>query len=193
MLDVRGKFVMRTWIRLLSIATALVLSACVAPTRVIVRQAPAAPAPAPAELVAYPAQGQTAEQADRDRYECHNWAVKQTGFDPSQPGLAPQYRMRVVQAAPPPGSNVLAGGVIGAMLGATVSNPQNAGVGALVGAVAGATLGAVADESQNEANRQAREHVEAQVAADNATIHARASSYRRAISACLEGRGYTVK
>ncbi len=184
---------MRAVIRLSAVAAALCLSACVSPTRVIVRQAPPAPAPAPAELVAYPAQGQTAEQSDRDRYECHNWAVKQTGFDPSRPGLAPQYRVHVIQAGPPPGSNVLAGGVIGAMLGATVSNPNSAGVGALVGAVAGATLGAVADESQNEANRQARDRVDAQVAADNASIHDRASNYRRAISACLEGRGYTVK
>ena len=184
---------MRIWIPVSALASVLLLSACVAPTRVIVREAPPAPAPAPAALVAYPAQGQMPEQSDRDRYECHNWAVKQTGFDPSQPGLAPQYRVRVVQAGPPPGSNVLAGGVIGAMLGATVSNPRNAGVGALVGAVAGATLGAVADESQNEANRQARDHVEAQVAADHASTQTRAGSYRRAISACLEGRGYTVK
>ena len=30
--------------------------------------------------------GQTQEQLAKDRYECHRWAVSQTGFDPTQPG-----------------------------------------------------------------------------------------------------------
>jgi hypothetical protein len=44
----------------------------------------------------YPAKGQSQAQQDRDRYECHSWAVKQTGFDPSRP---PQTAM---PAAPKP-------------------------------------------------------------------------------------------
>jgi hypothetical protein len=36
-----------------------------------------------AELYVYPARGQTDDQAQRDRYECHLWAVDQTRFDPS--------------------------------------------------------------------------------------------------------------
>ena len=45
-----------------------------------------APAPEPVtEVIAYPAQGQSEQQLDRDRYECHQWSVKQTGFDPTQP------------------------------------------------------------------------------------------------------------
>ncbi|WP_437881310.1 hypothetical protein [Pseudomonas sp. LRF_L74] len=35
------------------------------------------------EVIAYPAQGQTPDQQARDRYECHSWAVSQSGFDPS--------------------------------------------------------------------------------------------------------------
>jgi hypothetical protein len=34
----------------------------------------------------YPREGQSADVQSRDRYECHRWAVEQTGFDPSQPG-----------------------------------------------------------------------------------------------------------
>ena len=34
-------------------------------------------------LFAYPMQGQTPEQENADRAACHNWAVAQTGFDPS--------------------------------------------------------------------------------------------------------------
>ena len=40
---------------------------------------------ASAEPMIYPAKGQSQTQQDKDRYECHTWAVKQTGFDPSNP------------------------------------------------------------------------------------------------------------
>jgi hypothetical protein len=35
------------------------------------------------EVFVYPRNGQNAEQTARDRYECHAWAVSQTGFDPT--------------------------------------------------------------------------------------------------------------
>jgi hypothetical protein len=34
----------------------------------------------------YPRNGQSADTQARDRYECHRWAVEQTGFDPTQSG-----------------------------------------------------------------------------------------------------------
>lgn len=40
----------------------------------------------PKDLFIYPKQGQSPEQQDNDRYECHRWSVEQTGFDPTQPG-----------------------------------------------------------------------------------------------------------
>jgi hypothetical protein len=43
-------------------------------------------APPPAEqMFIYPRQGQSEAQQATDRYECHRWAVEQTGFDPTQP------------------------------------------------------------------------------------------------------------
>lgn len=50
------------------------------------------------EVIAYPARGQTPEQQSRDRYECHTWAVGQSGFDPAAatqappPGVSDTYR-----------------------------------------------------------------------------------------------------
>jgi len=46
---------------------------------------------ASADLYAYPNRGQNAELQASDRFECHAWAVKQSGFDPTQPlgGVAP--------------------------------------------------------------------------------------------------------
>lgn len=34
-------------------------------------------------LYAYPRKGQTAQQTANDRFQCHQWAVGQTGFDPT--------------------------------------------------------------------------------------------------------------
>jgi hypothetical protein len=39
--------------------------------------------PAGTELMAYPKNGQTGEQQAKDRFECHEWAVQQSGFDPT--------------------------------------------------------------------------------------------------------------
>jgi hypothetical protein len=45
-----------------------------------VQQAPLAN---PYDVIAYPAYGQSPEQQARDHYECHAWAVGQSGFDPA--------------------------------------------------------------------------------------------------------------
>ena len=39
------------------------------------------------DLIAYPKNGQTPEQQAKDKFECHQWAVGQSGFDPT-PGAA---------------------------------------------------------------------------------------------------------
>jgi hypothetical protein len=42
-------------------------------------------APANEEVFAYPRNGQSEAQQSTDRYECHDWARGQTGFDPTMP------------------------------------------------------------------------------------------------------------
>lgn len=37
------------------------------------------------EFFIYPKKGQSEKQQADDRYQCHSWSVKQTGYDPSQP------------------------------------------------------------------------------------------------------------
>lgn len=46
------------------------------------------------ELFVYPNEGQNEEQINQDKYECHLWAVEQTGFDPSlgKPGKIQDYQ-----------------------------------------------------------------------------------------------------
>jgi hypothetical protein len=138
----------------------------------------------------YPSQGQGEAQLDRDRYECHLWSVRQSGFDPSLPGLPPQQRVRVVQAGPPPGAAVAAGAMTGAMVGAAVSSPYHSGEGALVGAAAGAVLGAIVEDSASKQTQQLQSGQDDEAIAEQ---QRRADGYKRAITACLAGRGYSVR
>lgn len=153
--------------------------------------APAPVARAETPIYAYPARGQTEQQTRRDRFECHSWAVNHSGFDPNyaQRAPAPAY----VEPAPNDHANTVILAATGAIIGAAVSNPHNAGTGAAIGAVVGGLTGAAADSAQQQ---------EAQYAADarNAATQRRSDSYagqsggyRRAMTACLEGRGYNVR
>lgn len=152
----------------------------------------ARPAVAPdTQVFIYPTASQTPAQQDRDRYECNTWAVKQSGFDPSLPAVAPHQRVQVVSAAP--GSDVLAGAATGAVIGAAVSRPRESGQGAVVGAIAGTILGAASDQARQQQTAAINQRINERNDAASSSLEARASSYKRAISACLEGRGYTVK
>jgi len=50
------------------------------------------------DIFVYPRDRQTDEQTDKDRYECHRWAVEQTGFDPSLPNQNPDDRANYIRA-----------------------------------------------------------------------------------------------
>lgn len=175
---------------LLTIAATTTLTACVAPPTRAYR---AAPPPEPssslsaATVYVYPANGQSDAQLDRDRYECNAWSVKQSGYDPSQVH-ADAERVNVV-VGPPPGTSTVTGAFTGALLGAAVSGPRQAGGGAIIGAIAGAMLGATADAGRQEQADAIQQSYDRRTA----SAVQQAESYRRAISACLEGRGYTVK
>jgi hypothetical protein len=166
------------------------LGACVTPPpRQMMVQGP--PPPPPPQLMVYPARGQTPQQLERDRYECHVWAVQQTGFDPSQPGVPASQRV-VVQPANPPGSGTAVGAIAGAILGAVVAGPRNAGAGAILGGVTGAAVGTASDvNAQAQANYE-QQRLDAGYNASAAQGAQRASNYRRAIGACLDARGYTI-
>lgn len=148
---------------------------------------PAAPDGPDTRVYAYARQGQSDVQLDRDRYECHLWAVKQTGFDPSAANVPPHQRVVVVRESPPPGASVAAGALTGAAIGAAVSRPRDAASGAIVGAVAGAAIGAIAASGQP---RRPERVIQSERDRD---IERGAANYRRALSACLDGRGYSVR
>jgi hypothetical protein len=100
--------------------------------------------------VIYPAKGQSAEQQNKDKGECHVWAVQQSGFDPAQ-----------AQAAPPPAQQgpqgerargAARGAAVGAAAGAI---GDDAGKGAAAGAAAGTVAGG-SRQRQNQRQQQAQ-------------------------------------
>lgn len=166
------------------------LSACVVEPPP--RNLPPAPPPPNVTVYAYPQQGQSPQQLDRDRYECSTWATQQSNFNPSAPNVPPHERVQVV-GGPAPGSGVAVGAVTGGILGAAVSRPRDAGAGLLLGALLGGAIGAGAEASANaQAQAAADSSANARSQAQAAQIERKASDYRRALGACLEGRGYSV-
>ena len=140
------------------------------------------------ELVIYPAKGQSQDQMEKDKYECYQWAKGQTGFDPMQ---QPQ------TSTPPPQQEAPKGGAVrgaarGAAVGAVAGGiaKDDAGKGAATGAATGAVVGGIRRRDQRRQQQQAQQQWAQQEAAKYAQER---DGYNRAYSACLEGKGYTVK
>ncbi len=139
----------------------------------------------------YPNKSQSAQQQSRDQYECYNWAISQTGFDPSLSSIAPVQRVRVVPM-PPPGHDTVILSIAGAVLGALIGGPRHAAEGALIGAASGMIAGAASDISRDARAQQMQEAYANRDEARNLQKERKASDFRRAMTACLVARGYTV-
>ena len=130
------------------------------------------------DLYVYPDRGQTAEQLDRDKEACHEWAVKQTGVDPVKMAESPPK-----PETPPGPGGVLGGAGLGAARGAAEGDAAG-------GAVHG--LGVAGLVRVVRARRQMQQQHDAYV-----DVHAKQEKqlddYDRAYGACLGGRGYTVR
>jgi Glycine zipper len=141
-----------------------------------------APAVRAQNVFVYPAKGQSAEQTDRDKYDCFNWAKQQTGFDPSQPtqvassSSSSKSDGQIVKGA-------AGGAAIGAVGGAIAGD---AGKGAAIGAASGALLGGIKKRKNKKEEQQ--ELQQQQAAASGAR-----AAYDRAYKACLEAKGYSVQ
>jgi len=139
-------------------------------------------APVLADLYVYPKQGQSADQTDKDKFECYNWAKNDTGFDPMA-------TPRTTSAAPSgqqKSGTMVRGGLGGAAIGGLLGGRSGAGKGAL----AGGLIGGVHQHQHNKQVDAERQQWENQESANYANNR---NNYNRAYAACLEGRGYSVK
>jgi hypothetical protein len=117
-------------------------------------------------LFAYPPAGRSPAQQGQDKYECHQWAVEQSKFDPVQ--MAAQVPVQPGQQGRQSAGN-------------TKASEKSAGTVASVlgGAAQGAAIGAVSDGD-----------VEKSAAAGAAA--GLQQSYGRARATCFRARGYRV-
>jgi hypothetical protein len=121
-------------------------------------------------LVIYPGKGQSQTQQDQDRYECHRWAVQQSGFDPTQGSAT---------TASPYGPSPLRGAARGAAIGAVGGAiGGDAGKGAAIGAATGALIGGFRRRDQARQQQSAAQQ--------------QGDLYNRALGTCMQARGYTV-
>ena len=171
---------------------------------------------------AYPNAGQSEQQQSKDRYECHQWAVSQTGFDPTtaQPLAAAPPPVGGYGAQPPPqqqangggflgignggmlpGSGVVGDAATGAALGAAGGAiAGDAGQGAAIGAVASTLFGALNRATDRPAppppqQQQADYYRQQQQAAAAQQYNQRlqtTNDYNRAFGTCMAARSYTV-
>lgn len=171
----------------------------------------ATPAWSPAKSIgafAYPRNQQNADQQLKDETDCYGSAKQNTGVDPQGPAPATpstqQQQAAQQQAAQQAGKDVPKGGTVkgsakGAAGGAAVGAiAGDAGKGAAVGATVGAVAGrrrqkqAEAQAKQEAAQQTAQGQQEAQSQA-NAQRQAELDKFKRAFSACMDARGYSVQ
>jgi hypothetical protein len=139
------------------------------------------------ELFVYPTKGQSAEQQEKDKFECYGFAKGQTGFDPmalpttstaAPPSEAPQGGV---------GRGLARGAIGGAAIGAIAGDTRK---GLKIGAASGALVGGMRRSDQKQREQQQRQQWEQRETANYAQNR---NNYNRAYAACLEGRGYSVK
>jgi len=132
-----------------------------------------------AEPYVYPAKGQSAEQMEKDKYQCYGWGKQQTGYDPMNPPVVSTGQANTAPVVGGAARGAAGGAVIGAIAG-------DAGKGAAIGATTGAV-------TRGARNRGARNQQQQQAQQQSSAMAQMRSEYDRAYAVCLEGRGYSVK
>lgn len=143
------------------------------------------------DIYIYPNEGQSNELLADDRFACHNWAVDESDFDPVELGVQTPRTVRV----PLPRNNTEGatqqGTIVGSVAGGLIGSREgNTSEGTIIGAVIGTLAGAVIE---GRGQRKSEELRNAERQSRIAEYDALRSNYRRALMACLVGKGYTVK
>lgn len=150
-------------------------------------------------LMVYPSKNQTPDVQSKDEGECFNWSKQQTGFDP----MTPPAPAATAQAAPPPPAQptgarargAVRGAAAGAVVGEIVDNDADKGAatGAAVGVMAGGAKNRQAKQQQQAQAQAANQQAQAATEQTNAAYAQGKETFKKAMTVCLEGRGYAVK
>ena len=146
------------------------------------------------EQFAYPPAGRTAEQQRQDQYECHQWAVEQTHFDPVQYAAQPPQQNAAKPASSqqtaPAGAAVVGGAAKGAAI-AKVAD-EDTGDAARAGAALGLMRQRRAQGAAAAQQAEAQQRAQQQQAQQVKETQAKHESSLRARNTCYKGRGYTL-
>jgi hypothetical protein len=170
------------------------------------------------DLFAYPPEGRSKQQQEKDRFECHQWAVEQSKFDPVQ--YAANGGATASSTAPLAGSLPSASTSSAADTRSVTKGPDGralfggAAQGAAIAAVAGGDVGdaaatgaglglirakraqraaeALKIQSQQQAQLQAAIQAQQQTSASAQDLRNKQQNYQRARATCFKARGYTV-
>ncbi len=151
-----------------------------------------------AKQYVFPAKGQTPEQQAIDEAACKQWAVQQTGFDPSAPAPAAATAAAPATTAPAP-EPMKGGAVKGAAIAAGVAKLSDndasdaAGAGAAAGLVMQRQANRKAAEQQKTQEKAQQDAAKAQQQVSTAEQQAKQVEFDKASAACLTGKGYTVQ
>jgi len=157
-------------------------------------------------LYAYPGKGQSHDQQLIDESGCYNSAQQQTGVSPDTPAPQPPSsadvqaaQSQAADAAPEQKGGRAKGAARGAAKGAVVGGiVGDAGKGAAVGATVGTVRGGRQQGQANaaakdQASAQAGTQVQQQYQSQKAAYDEQMNTFKRAFSACMDARGYSVK
>jgi hypothetical protein len=150
---------------------------------------------ASAGVMVYPSKGQSADQQAQDEAQCFTWARDQSGYDPMNPPPPPTAPLAWKDHPDDVAHGAVGGAAIGAAGGALIGAiAGNAGKGAGIGAATGLLAGGLHAHAEDEREVE-REKAQAQARADEqqAARQELVGKFRRAMSVCLEARGYATK
>lgn len=134
-------------------------------------------------IYVFPSEDQDQETQDTDEMACYKWAKEQSGVDPMNP---PKVQAGEVDRSAD--GSAIAGAAGGAAAGAAIGAiAGDAGEGAAIGAILGGIRGRRAKKAREARQQQANEMAAAYAQEEYM------NSFKKAFSACMEGKGYTVK
>jgi outer membrane lipoprotein SlyB len=134
-------------------------------------------------LFVFPGENQSSDTQTTDESACYKWALEQTGYNPINPT-----KVDAEKVDTSPDGSAIVGSAKGAAAGAAIGAiAGDAGKGAAIGAVAGGLAGrrskVVHDQMEQQQNVQAATAQEQKMMDD----------FKKAFTACMEAKGYTIK
>ena len=145
------------------------------------------------KLYIVPRDGQSREQQAQDTSYCRIWAEEQTGVDPdvskAKLEMLKEEQMSAVSTRrEEPGGRIIRGAAVGAGMGALEKNiDDEVGRGAAQGALGAAII-------SRRQRRQTEQIDDGNIRVQKIRkLESQYEEYRRAFSACMDARGYSVK